>query len=82
MNHEFTFEMTGVENNDAFANAVYEAGCDDCTIVYSGGKLKLHFDREAETRRQAIDSAAAQLREHIDYRELFLLVEGSGRKTE
>ncbi|HEY3323532.1 MAG TPA: hypothetical protein VGP72_23970 [Planctomycetota bacterium] len=45
------------------ADALFEAGCDDCSPSVSAGVVVLEFDREADSPRQAIDSAIRQVRE-------------------
>lgn len=56
--HEFTLVLSGYEPfDDALANALHEAGCDDATLSQSGGVKRLDFAREAESREEAIASA-------------------------
>jgi hypothetical protein len=43
-------------------DALYEAGCDDGTIVTRKGITFLAFDRKADSLEQAIRSATAEVR--------------------
>ena len=43
-------------------DALYEAGCDDGTIVTRNGITFIAFDRKAESLEQAIRSAARDVR--------------------
>ena len=43
--------------------ALYEAGCDDSTIVTRKGVTFIAFDRKADSLEQAIRSATANVRE-------------------
>jgi len=43
-------------------DALYEAGCDDSTIVTRNDSTFIVFDREAESLEDAIRSAAANVR--------------------
>lgn len=44
------------------AEALYEAGCDDCTPASSDGRAYAGFDREAKSLEAAIATAAADAR--------------------
>ena len=56
--HHFTLIVDGRDlQNDAFIDALFEAGCDDATVGRTGGIQYLDFDREAATRAEAIRSA-------------------------
>lgn len=46
---------------DRMANKIFAAGCDDSTPGSSNGKVSVHFDRQAATRKLAISSAIADL---------------------
>ena len=43
-------------------DALYEAGCDDGTIVSRNGVTHIAFDRKADSLEQAIRSATADVR--------------------
>lgn len=43
-------------------DALYEAGCDDGTIVTRNGVTLIAFDRKADSLEQAIRSATADVR--------------------
>ncbi len=43
-------------------DTLYEAGCDDGTVVTRDGIARVAFDREAESLEEAIRSATAQVR--------------------
>jgi hypothetical protein len=56
--YSFTLILTGIDDlTDDVANALFEAGCDDATPSESGGVVRLGFDREAKTLKDAILSA-------------------------
>lgn len=58
MTHEKLLDMS---------NAVFEAGCDDSSPGASCGVVHVDFDREAESLREAIESAIADV-ERAGYR--------------
>lgn len=59
--YDFTIELTGVPGpTPESIDRLYEAGCDDATISWSGCTLKLQFSREAESLQDAIFSAQSQ----------------------
>lgn len=61
--HEFTVIATGLDPEaDGFADAFYEAGCDDALLGFQRGVIVLDFDREAETLEEAIASAIDAVR--------------------
>jgi hypothetical protein len=63
MNWEFTLELTGTEDpTTELADALFRAGCDDATLSKSGGKLRLDFDREAESLEEAVTTATNDVR--------------------
>ena len=47
--------------SDDDCDALYEAGCDDGTVVTRDGVTHIAFDREAESLEEAIRSATAQV---------------------
>ena len=49
------------EITEADADRLFDAGCDDGTLVSSGGAAWIHFDREAASLEEAIRSAVAQV---------------------
>ena len=64
--HHFTLIVDGRDlQNDAFIDALFEAGCDDATVGRTGGIQYLDFDREAATRAEAIRSAITDV-ERVD----------------
>jgi len=46
---------------DDQGDALFEAGCDDGTIVSRNGEVFVRFSREADSLEQAINSAAADV---------------------
>jgi hypothetical protein len=59
---QFDFTMILVPETDLsedMAEALFEAGCDDCTPVVSNGVPLLYFHREAANLHEAIRSAVA-----------------------
>lgn len=60
---EFTIIASGLDHEaDDFEDRFFEAGCDDATIAFSRGAILLQFAREAETLKDAVDSAIANVR--------------------
>jgi len=60
--HEFTLTIGGIcEATEEFANAIFEAGCDDATCGSSRGRVFVDFDRDAETFLAAVLSAIADV---------------------
>lgn len=56
--HEFTLVLAGVDVlTPEMGDALFGAGCDDCTPGSWGGKVYVHFDREAASLGDAIGSA-------------------------
>jgi hypothetical protein len=56
--HSFTLILPGVdENTSGFEKKLFEAGCDDATLGIHAGTPYLAFDREADSRGEAIISA-------------------------
>ena len=60
--YEFSVVLTVPELTNDDCDALYEAGCDDGTIVTRDGVTRVAFDREAESLEAATRSAAAQVR--------------------
>ena len=64
--HHFTLIVDGRDlQDDAFIDALFEAGCDDAMVGRTGGIQYLDFDREAATRAEAIRSAITDV-ERVD----------------
>jgi hypothetical protein len=60
--YEFTVVLRDVpEMTFELSDALYEAGCDDCTPGSSGGVSKVDFHREAESFEAAVRSAIANV---------------------
>jgi hypothetical protein len=66
MKRKKTYEFTVVLNAPALrvkqCDALYEAGCDDGTIVTRKGVTFIVFDRKADSLEQAIRSATRDIR--------------------
>lgn len=62
VSHQFTFVLRGQAIADEDCDALYEAGCDDGTIVTRNGVTHIAFDREAASLDEAIRSATADVR--------------------
>jgi len=60
--YEFMLILTVPEVTDQDCDALYEAGCDDGTVVTRGAVTYVAFDREAESLEEAIRSATADVR--------------------
>ena len=62
--HEFTLVLTGIpELTSQVLDALFEAGCDDATPSIQGGVVRLDFDRQAATLKDAILSAIRNVRD-------------------
>jgi hypothetical protein len=60
--YEFKLVPAGVADlTDDQGDALYEAGCDDGTIVSRDGDVFVRFSLEASSLEQAINSAAADV---------------------
>jgi hypothetical protein len=57
MKYEFTLVLTAPSFTDDEADKIYEAGCDDISILSRGEVTMVQFDREAPTLDQALSSA-------------------------
>ncbi len=56
--HEFILILDGISDlSDEAVDALYEAGCDDSTIVTRAGRVMMGFTRSAPSRMVAIVSA-------------------------
>lgn len=61
--YEFTLVLSGIAAvTEEAANALYEAGCDDGTFCARNGLAYVHFDREAASLGEALQSAVANVR--------------------
>ncbi len=61
--HEFTLIIDGIpELNSEVMDALFEAGCDDATVMMHAGQISIGFDRSAPTMRDAIVSAILDVR--------------------
>jgi len=62
MRFDFTVILVpGTDLSEDVAEALFEAGCDDCTPVVSNGLPLLYFHREAANLHEAIRSAVAEV---------------------
>ena len=62
-NYEFKIILQeGIELTESVANALFEAGCDDCSPGMCNGLVLIDFHREASTLEEAILSATTQVR--------------------
>ncbi len=60
--YEFDLVLTEAsEIADEQANALFAAGCDDGTPASCNGRAWVHFDREATSLEEAIQTAVAQV---------------------
>lgn len=64
---EFTLILDADELNLADCDKLYEAGCDDGSIITCGGVHMIKFDRQAESLEAAIQSALAHV-EHAGFK--------------
>ena len=60
--YEFTIILKQPEVTDADCGTLFEAGCDDSTVVSKNGVTCVIFDREAPSLEEAIRSATADVR--------------------
>ena len=60
--YEFSIVLKAAAVRDEDCDALYEAGCDDGTIVTRNGITHIAFDREAASLEEAIRSATADVR--------------------
>lgn len=60
MIHQFTLIVeNGPELTDQVTDALFEAGCDDALVGSRDGHLFLDFDREADSKEMAVQSAVS-----------------------
>jgi hypothetical protein len=57
MKYEFSLILTAADVTDEEADALYEAGCDDASLVSRDGVTRLQFDRQAANLDEALSSA-------------------------
>jgi hypothetical protein len=57
MKYEFSLILTEPEVTDENADKLYEAGCDDASILTRDGITRLQFDRHASNLDEALASA-------------------------
>ena len=57
MKYEFSLILTQPDVTDEEADKLYEAGCDDCSILTRGGVTRIQFDRQAANLDAALASA-------------------------
>ena len=61
--HDFALLLGGIsEIDEQAADALFEAGCDDCTISVRSGRVSLSFVRMATSLTEAINSAIRNVR--------------------
>jgi hypothetical protein len=56
MNYNFSIILGSIDNEEHFANLIYN-GCDDSLLSFSNGIYELEFDRDASSLEEAIISA-------------------------
>ncbi len=60
--YEFDIVLKNVsESTDAHAEALFDVGCGDGTLVSRDGVTWVHFDRDAPSLEEAIRSAVNQI---------------------
>jgi len=70
--YRFRLCFRGPDMTEDIAEALYEAGCDDCTPGMSDGRPHADFSRDAQSLEAAIQSAVADARragcetEHVE----------------
>jgi hypothetical protein len=57
MKYEFSLVLSATEVTDDDADKLYEAGCDDGSILTREGVTRIQFDREASNLDGALASA-------------------------
>lgn len=57
MKYEFSLVLSASDVSDEEADKLYEAGCDDGSIVSRGDVTTVQFDRQAPTLDEALASA-------------------------
>jgi hypothetical protein len=72
--YDFKLVLAGISDvSDEQGNTLFEAGCDDGTIVSRDGAVFVRFSRESTSLEQAINSAAADVERagfHVDHVEV------------
>lgn len=64
--HDFVFVLSSVRAIDTpMMNALFEAGCGDCTPGAIDGVVYLDFGRESTSREAAIQTATADVRKAL-----------------
>ena len=61
MKYEFSLVLTADEVTEQDADNLYQAGCDDGSILTRNGVTSIQFDREAASLEEAITSAVANV---------------------
>lgn len=61
MKYEFSLILTTRDVTDEEADKLYEAGCDDGSILSRGDVTMVQFDREAQTLDEALASAIGEV---------------------
>jgi hypothetical protein len=60
--YDFKMILAGISDvTDDQGDALFEAGCDDGTLVSRDGAVFVRFSRESNSLEQAINSAAADV---------------------
>jgi hypothetical protein len=57
MKYEFALILSDADLSDEIADKLYEAGCDDASILTRDGVTRLQFDREAANLDKTLASA-------------------------
>lgn len=57
MKYEFSLILASADVTDEAADKLYEAGCDDASILTRDGITRLQFDRDAANLDDALASA-------------------------
>jgi hypothetical protein len=66
MKYEFSLVLTEPDVADGDADKLYEAGCDDASILTRNGVTRLQFDRHAANLDEAL-ATAIQSVEHAGF---------------
>lgn len=61
MKYGFSLIIQAEDFTDADADRLYEAGCNDASILTRNGVTAIQFDRVADTLEEAIRSAVANV---------------------
>ena len=57
MKYEFSLILSDIEVADEDADKLYEAGCDDASILTRDGVTRIQFDRDAPNLDEALATA-------------------------